>query len=411
MEEDEPFRVSSDFRKCWATLSVFTFPHNEFFPQALKMQMTYFKILLAALLVCSLPSDNGAEDVSSLGCFKALDGANEFRTLVKDYKDDKMDVRTCVFECWKLRFTHAALQKGYLCYCGLTAKETIKVADEQCDSRCNGNCQQACGGDIAISIYKTGYVKEPIVAIEKRDLFRAMVGCYDRLSSSKALCPRDFAPMRTLRMSVPMCLYYCDSLYSTKFATLSGEDRCCCSNSVYGAKNTILSWCDVPCPGDDSIGCIGNRGGEVQWATFAIERVTNFKRWPKHLFLEAQWTEPQFPVNEKFEIRKKSDRDAMYGSLSGLLAKKRARHAGDEVDDEAGSEDSIDRDVKSMIGGDKRQPAEEGVRDTVSVVQGVVVELVFLVSQVNMSMTFLMFSDSMILMFRSMIFKAHIVKF
>ncbi|XP_055879273.1 uncharacterized protein LOC106064771 isoform X1 [Biomphalaria glabrata] len=321
-------------------------------------------------LVYSISVNLGAlGEVASLGCLKVANGGDEFQTLAKDYSADKLDVQGCVFKCWTLRFTYAALQKGFLCFCGMTARETIKVADDECDSRCNGNCRQACGGEHAISVYKTGYIREPIIAIDQRDLYKAKIGCYDKTSSGKILCPKDFAPIRTVRMSVPLCLYYCDSIYSAKFGTLSADDRCCCSNSVFGAKNTMLSWCDIPCAADDSVGCIGAKNRGTQWATFEIARIANFKRWPKSMFLEAHWIEPQFPVSDKFEIDKKSDRDTVYGSLSGLLAKKRARKPGDEEGEDTDNANSIDKEVQSLVGGDKRQPAIGSVQDSVAILE------------------------------------------
>ncbi|KAI8784897.1 hypothetical protein BgiMline_009308, partial [Biomphalaria glabrata] len=49
-------------------------------------------------------------EVASLGCLKVANGGDEFQTLAKDYSADKLDVQGCVFKCWTLRFTYAALQ-------------------------------------------------------------------------------------------------------------------------------------------------------------------------------------------------------------------------------------------------------------------------------------------------------------
>ncbi|XP_059178980.1 sialate:O-sulfotransferase 1-like [Physella acuta] len=216
--------------------------------------MQFIKIALVVVFMLTYSKSDATSininEVKAVGCLKVAEGSESFKTLAKDYGALQLEVKMCVFRCWKLRFFYAGMQKGNLCFCGMSIKDTARVPIETCDRRCPGNCYQACGGDTALSVYKTGYVREPVIAMERFSLLKANIGCYARKDSMLILCPKDFAPLRTERMSVPLCIYYCDAMYQTKFSTTTGDDRCCCSNSVTGAKNTMLSWCNIPCAGD-----------------------------------------------------------------------------------------------------------------------------------------------------------------
>lgn len=49
----------------------------------------------------------------------------------------------------------------------------------------------------------------------------ARIGCYPLLNSRQILCDQRYAPLTTVRMTAPMCIFYCDSVHKTLFATLS----------------------------------------------------------------------------------------------------------------------------------------------------------------------------------------------
>ncbi|BFZ08009.1 hypothetical protein BsWGS_11047 [Bradybaena similaris] len=291
---------------------------------------------------------------------KRTDNSRDFEkvlTLNKEGKESPVDVQACVKQCWLRRDKIAAMEKGTECYCTKSEINVVHVPEEECSRRCKGNCYQTCGGDTVLSVYQTGYVAENPFEIDKNVLLAAKIGCYPLLNNRQILCNERFAPLTTVRMTAAMCIFYCDSVHKTLFATLSATDSCCCSNSVAGARNGMLEWCNVPCAGSPAIGCVGLMFNRPRVATFQLSRLPAFKRWPKETFTRADWLEPIFPAGETFtNVKQKLIRQAEDSSLSGLMGRKAGR-----------SFSGSDGKYGGMSGQDKREPAHEAVENNVAV--------------------------------------------
>ncbi|XP_059178986.1 uncharacterized protein LOC131958126 isoform X2 [Physella acuta] len=94
-------------------------------------------------------------------------------------------------------------------------------------------------------------------------------------------------------------------------------------------------------------------------------RAPNFRRWSKSAFLGATWLQPQFPPGENFEVKLKDEEQESLGSLTDLLAKKRARQPGED----ANKEETDKVAVINLPGGDKRQPSSGGLKEEVAILE------------------------------------------
>lgn len=243
------------------------------------------------------------------------------------HADNHMTIKDCVIECWRQRYDFAALQGGQRCYCSTTTQGLIAVPNPFCYLRCNRNCRQHCGGHHALSVYRTGYIKEPDVSFPEKYLKLGLLGCFRR-RSVKELCIADGAKTKapdldTERMTAQMCCQYCfafptgnsNGFQTYNVAVLKDKNSCCCglfSNPLKFVEVTQqrmeTKFCNVPCSGFHSPGCIGNEP-----LAFRDTLVTAYNKSAllvagmtvvKHASFEMnpRWKYPPIPKSELFLV-------------------------------------------------------------------------------------------------------------
>lgn len=334
---------------------------------------SYFKLILFSILIIQ---SNGSREVKYIGCMKRTSGSKSLKE--KGNLPDGTDIKKCVEHCWERRRKFAGLQNGNVCYCSATMADTVSVAESECYKRCNLNCQQLCGGESTLSVYQTGYRREPIFPMTKQALIKAQIGCYQMYLSSRFLC-NSRPSFWSVRLTMAMCVYFCASVHNMKFASARTITNCCCSNSVGGSRNDRLERCNVPCRGDSSkgFGCVGKNHDRPLMATIQISRLPPFKKFPASAFSDADWQRPLFPAGEKFEIKDKPVAVVAVSwendpSLQGLVVKRPVTPPANLVAAAAaaaGGGDGVvaDKAVVSLAGGDQREHALGGVGKSVAV--------------------------------------------
>lgn len=59
---------------------------------------------------------------------------------------------------FSIGFEYAGVQTGFKCWCGVVISESaVAVSDDLCSISCPGNRSQLCGGQGAMSVYRTGF--------------------------------------------------------------------------------------------------------------------------------------------------------------------------------------------------------------------------------------------------------------
>ncbi|GFR83437.1 WSC domain-containing protein [Elysia marginata] len=333
----------------------------------MNFQYQIFKLL--ALLGFVIVNSNGSREVKYVGCMKRTSGSHSLKEKVNLPKG--VHVKSCIMHCWERRRKFAGLQNGNTCYCSPTLANVVAVAETECFKRCNLNCQQVCGSEKTLSVYQTGYRREPVFPMTKQALIKAQIGCYHMYVSTWYLCDK-FPTLNTIRMTAAMCVYFCASVHNAKFSSTKSKTLCCCSDSVSGAKNDRLERCNVPCRGDSSkgMGCVGKYRNKPLVTTIQISRLPAFKRWPASTFSKADWRSPLFPAGEKFEIKDKPVAVVSWEndpSLQGLVAKRLVTQTANGSVATGGDGVVADKAVVSLAGGDQRDNALGGVGKSVAV--------------------------------------------
>ncbi|PVD26621.1 hypothetical protein C0Q70_14298 [Pomacea canaliculata] len=188
-----------------------------------------------------------------------------------DVKGD-LSVQKCVLHCWSERFNFAAMQGGSHCYCSSHVEELMTVRDWFCRERCVGTCREMCGGRVAMSVYETGYEKEPQQLLSfSNDIVKAgMVGCYYKIGEAR-LCSSSREhhvkpAIRSGRMTPQLCALYCAAggeKLKNDVAVVTAKDACCCGTNTQLAtsgqdlQGVPLDQCAMACVGGSHSTCVG----------------------------------------------------------------------------------------------------------------------------------------------------------
>ncbi|KAK3736805.1 hypothetical protein RRG08_000556 [Elysia crispata] len=334
----------------------------------MKVLLTQVGLFSSLVVIFLITAANGLSQVKYVGCMKQTTGSTSFAEKAKTFPK-WVNVKYCVAKCWEMRRKFAGLQNGDRCFCSATLVNVVAVSENECYIRCSANCQQLCGGEKTLSVYQTGYKREPVFPLAKKMLLKANIGCYDRLSATRILCQKK-PVLNTVRLTAAMCVYFCASVHNAKFSTTNTIKLCCCSDTVSGARNNRLEYCNIPCKGDttNEVGCVGKHRYRPVSSTFQMSRLPPFKRWPASLFTDADWKEPQFPDGETFEIKDSPivtlEDDP---SLSGLVAKRLVSETASEKVSAGGPNVVAEKAVVSLAGGDQREQTLGGVAKSVAI--------------------------------------------
>ena len=85
--------------------------------------------------------------------------------LLEDYTGfSKLTPDLCIKHCIGRGFRYAGVQAGSQCFCGNTAPPQSKIVDQrQCNTRCNGDGKQFCGGGWRMNVFDTHITKASVV--------------------------------------------------------------------------------------------------------------------------------------------------------------------------------------------------------------------------------------------------------
>lgn len=100
------------------------------------------------------PDEDDALGWVYVGCFR--DDINRTLTGSKplDYLRGQMSNRTCIGHCNSRGYSFAGTESGTECWCGSSIRDdAVRLPESLCDSNCQGNESQSCGGSWAISVY------------------------------------------------------------------------------------------------------------------------------------------------------------------------------------------------------------------------------------------------------------------
>lgn len=88
-----------------------------------------------------------------LGCFRDSPSSHDLEYLA-DIRP--LSIRACVTKCKSLRFPYAGAQSSSSCYCGLHYGKYGQLEHEDCNTPCEGDSSEMCGGIYKNSLYNTG---------------------------------------------------------------------------------------------------------------------------------------------------------------------------------------------------------------------------------------------------------------
>lgn len=108
-------------------------------------------IFLPDVVLRSLFTD--VKTASYLGCFKDSPSSHDLEYLTEIRP---LSIRACLTKCKSMRFPYAGLQSSTSCYCGLHYGKYGQVAHEDCNTPCEADSSEMCGGVSKNSLYNTG---------------------------------------------------------------------------------------------------------------------------------------------------------------------------------------------------------------------------------------------------------------
>ncbi|OCK74591.1 WSC-domain-containing protein, partial [Lepidopterella palustris CBS 459.81] len=164
-----------------------------------------------------------------------------------------MTVETCTATCKSNGFRYAGLIYYGNCLCG-TMLPAVQAPDSECDTPCNGNPLEMCGGNNRYSIYQDNtYPAVDLTTISSQYVAK---GCYSEGVGYRAVSYRQDA-LNFSTMTIETCLTACgNELYPLAGLEYYGE--CYCGYMLQGGSAQVAdSNCAAPCNGNPSEICGG----------------------------------------------------------------------------------------------------------------------------------------------------------
>ncbi len=145
-----------------------------------------------------------------------------------------MTILGCKAFCLSQGYHVFGLMGGDSCLCDSRLRmDHERLIYSKCDTPCNGNSSEVCGGDGAVQVYSL----EPKLPVEAISL-----GCFKKVSDT--LYGKRYAPAYT---SVKGCGNACTSRGNTLFG-LDDGNACTCANELRpGAEAGDMSQCNLEC--------------------------------------------------------------------------------------------------------------------------------------------------------------------
>lgn len=169
----------------------------------------------------STPVTSAPSGWTAAGCVtdsghRALTG---FSTTASD-----MTIEKCTSTCSSKGFSMAGLEYGSECYCGNSFANGLGAPSTQCNFKCGGASGQTCGGNWALSLYKTS--SAPSSPSGSAPATWSQLGCFQ---DGPARALTGFSTSSS-SMTVELCTSTCASKGFTKAGIEYGSE-CYCGNS------------------------------------------------------------------------------------------------------------------------------------------------------------------------------------
>ncbi|KZO96175.1 glycoside hydrolase family 71 protein [Calocera viscosa TUFC12733] len=175
-----------------------------------------------------------------------------------------MSTESCQSYCFSSGYLYAGTESGSTCFCGNSVPSGLG-SSSSCSTPCSGNSGETCGGNLALSLYQSGFGGSAGSTSQWVSL-----GCYVD-ASSRALT-KMYAD--SLSMTMEWCQNYCLSAGYT-FAGVEYAEECMCDNAIQtGSGQGVLATdgrCDMGCLGNTAEQCGGTWGINIwQYTTVTV---------------------------------------------------------------------------------------------------------------------------------------------
>ncbi|XP_033097932.1 WSC domain-containing protein ARB_07867-like isoform X2 [Anneissia japonica] len=188
---------------------------------------------------------------------------------------DRMTTERCIQYCYNLGYPYAGLQDGAECRCSdETYSDLGQASEDDCNTVCDGNPQEICGGGWRNSVYSTANLR-CIVKASQRPTTNTPLN-----ASVYQGCFKDSFWSRTMTafvfhhgMTTEWCIQYCyDQGYP--YAGLQNGEECRCSDETYsGLGQKPEDDCHTVCGGNPQEMCGGDWRNSV-YSTANLEGCT-----------------------------------------------------------------------------------------------------------------------------------------
>ncbi|KAH8839061.1 hypothetical protein MCOR27_010609 [Pyricularia oryzae] len=223
----------------------------------------------------------GVNGFNHIGCY--TEGTTSRALPVAgDVPSAEVTAATCTASCLAKGFKLAGVEYGGECYCGNSLSAGSVPAAGGCNTLCNGNSSEICGGPNRLNLYNW----------HENELPTASVPPTPSTTTSAATGPGSTAPPPPVVSDLPEGFEYhgcwidgpngralpdyqapdsqtltqesCAQICSQRGYTISGSEystQCFCANAIYnGGSKTTEAECSMPCSGNPAQKCgAGNR--------------------------------------------------------------------------------------------------------------------------------------------------------
>ncbi|XP_077995615.1 macrophage mannose receptor 1-like [Glandiceps talaboti] len=111
-------------------------------------------LLCLSILLVDIKTAQALSDTDNyIGCYEDTDDVGVCEDNFKD--GDSLTIENCIQYCRRLDHPHAALYAGNQCWCGELISQSSIAPNSECNTPCSGNANQKCGGEFAVSVFKT----------------------------------------------------------------------------------------------------------------------------------------------------------------------------------------------------------------------------------------------------------------
>ncbi|KAK8872836.1 glyoxal oxidase [Apiospora arundinis] len=211
---------------------------------------------LALLLPLSL-ADGGNVAIKDLpkgwtysGCYSEVNG----RALNSDSITDtgKMTIEECVGYCNLKGYPYAGAEYFNQCYCGGVLQQgSNKGQDSSCNTPCDGNKTQSCGGPGWLSLYSNPANAGPGPNLGVPGW--TSLGCYSEGNGGRTL---GYQANTAGNNSALTCTAACKTA-GYKYAGTEYSDQCFCGNSFQNGGAPATTGCGMVCTGNQTEICGG----------------------------------------------------------------------------------------------------------------------------------------------------------